>query len=82
MGNGNPLLRDKQELCLVSLIAVVWLGTLPMEAEWGEELVVRAFEVLPVSPDVKSAHKYWALILGLIPQYVYIHVCIYGYMCV
>lgn len=49
---------DKQTLCLVPLIRrIVWRGDLPAGTEWGGELVIRPFEVLPISPHVKTAHN-------------------------
>lgn len=50
--------RDSQALCIVPLVTrVVWIGTLFMGAEWGEEFVSRPFEALLVSSDIKAAHN-------------------------
>ena len=52
------LLRDEQHLCQVALIRrVAWLGDLIHGAEWGGELLVRPFEALLISPDIKAAHN-------------------------
>lgn len=57
----KPLLRDKQELCLLPLVkTLVWKGTLPAGAEWRGEPVIRLCQSLLVSPSVRQH-----IILGL-----------------